>query len=163
MSLFKRFFKLVYFHIKPNVLLVCALLYIMSLVLVCTCNPLATVWRRPIQRLLRYSNSFWTMSHLSWARQRQDATVGPDGDGAAAAAAGGHQPLTWVAPADEVALNDLNRATVTTRSLIILILIHTLFSTCSWFAHSHSHSHSYSRCVTALGAKSAPADKLIGL
>ena len=88
---------------------VCALLYIVSLV--CTCNPLAALWRTPMQRLQRYSNSFWTMSHPHRARQRQDAAVGPDGDGVAAAFAEAvrHHPLTSDAPADEVALNDLNR------------------------------------------------------
>ena len=88
----------------------CALLYIVSLV--CTCNPLAAVWRTPMQRLQRYSNSFWTMSHpRRAARQRQDAAVGPDGDAVADAfaAAVRHHPLTSDAPADAAALNDLNR------------------------------------------------------
>ena len=78
---------------------VCALLYIVSLM--CTCNPLAAVWRTPMQRLQRYSNSFWTMS-------RPHRAVGPDGDGAAVSVAR-HHPLTSDAPADEIALNDLNR------------------------------------------------------
>ena len=53
-------------------------------------------------RLQRYSNLFWTISHPRRA-------VSPDGDGAAVSAAR-HHLLTSDAPADEIALNDLNRS-----------------------------------------------------
>lgn len=91
---------------------VCALLYLVSLL--CTCDPLTAVWRKPMQRLQRYSNSFWTMTHprqRHGARQQRDAAAGTDGDVPHhPLMSDASAPLASASASEELApLNDLNR------------------------------------------------------